>query len=260
MAPYVPEEVDVFSVPHSRMKALVDEYSQMLRTTNFSNDVDHQLLLESLYRTFVEFKTHEQIENRFIMRRLKAKLKRLSIQDSAVCNCHKDNVLLDMLGFIKDGFQKKTEQDRINYGRRLKELLESFTHSFLPHMKEEEEVFQPLLLQHFSYEELCELKQNVINQHIMRKRSPEHGSDKLEKWVSEDSREDSASDVEEEVKPDASFCNLPPEISLKIFGYLGPQDLCRAAQVSREWNSFCLEPCLWSRILPVQWAHGQCGH
>jgi hypothetical protein len=45
-----------------------------------------------------------------------------------------------MLGFIKDGFEKKTEQDRVNYGQRLKELLESFTHDFLPHMREEEEV------------------------------------------------------------------------------------------------------------------------
>lgn len=54
--------------------------------------------------------------------------------------CSQDNVLLDMLGFIKDGFKKKTEQDRINYGRRLKQALENFTNNFLPHMKEEEEV------------------------------------------------------------------------------------------------------------------------
>jgi F-box/leucine-rich repeat protein 5 len=37
----------------------------------------------------MEFKTHEAIENRFIMKKLKNKLKGLSIQNTAVCNCHK---------------------------------------------------------------------------------------------------------------------------------------------------------------------------
>ena len=30
MAPHVPEEVDVFTVPHSRMKALVDDYYNLV--------------------------------------------------------------------------------------------------------------------------------------------------------------------------------------------------------------------------------------
>ena len=60
-----------------------------LQTTNFSNVVDVQLLLDTLFRTFVEFKSHEQIENRFIMRKLKTKLKERSIKNTAVCNCHK---------------------------------------------------------------------------------------------------------------------------------------------------------------------------
>ena len=47
-----------------------------------------QLLLESLLKTFMEFKSHEQIENQFILKKLKHKLRQLSIQNSAVCNCH----------------------------------------------------------------------------------------------------------------------------------------------------------------------------
>ena len=46
-------------------------------------------LLSTLIRTFVEFKNHEMIENTLIMKKLKHKLKKLSIRNSAVCNCHK---------------------------------------------------------------------------------------------------------------------------------------------------------------------------
>ena len=45
-----------------------------------------------------------------------------------------------MLRMLKDGYRKKTVQDRVNYGIQLKNALEEFTEDFLPHMKEEEEV------------------------------------------------------------------------------------------------------------------------
>ena len=59
-----------------------------IKKTNFKDDTDLKLLLESLLRTFMEFKYHEQIENQLIMKKLKNKLKQLSIQNAAVCNCH----------------------------------------------------------------------------------------------------------------------------------------------------------------------------
>ena len=46
-----------------------------------------------------------------------------------------------MMHFIKDGYRKKTEQDRVNFGIQLKQALDEFTDSFLPHMQEEEEVY-----------------------------------------------------------------------------------------------------------------------
>ena len=46
-----------------------------------------------------------------------------------------------MLRMLKDGYRKKTVQDRLNYGIQLKNALEEFTEDFLPHMKEEEEVW-----------------------------------------------------------------------------------------------------------------------
>ena len=57
--------------------------------TNFSGGDDLESLLSTLIRTFVEFKNHEMIENTLIMKKLKHKLKKLSIRNSAVCNCHK---------------------------------------------------------------------------------------------------------------------------------------------------------------------------
>jgi hypothetical protein len=51
-----------------------------------------------------------------------------------------DDQLGQMMRLIKDGYNKKTEQDRWNYGLRLKQELEEFTQTFLPHMQEEEEV------------------------------------------------------------------------------------------------------------------------
>jgi len=56
-----------------------------VKSTNFSSTVDLQLLLDSLYRTFKEFKSHEQIENKLIMRKLRSKMRKKEV----VCDCHK---------------------------------------------------------------------------------------------------------------------------------------------------------------------------
>ncbi len=45
-----------------------------------------------------------------------------------------------MLKMLKEGYSKKTEQDRLNYGLQLRSAMEEFAEDFLPHMKEEEEV------------------------------------------------------------------------------------------------------------------------
>ena len=110
--------------------------------TNFSDAGHMTSVLEKLCHTFHVFKTHEQIENRFIMRRLKEKLIALDITDAAVCNCHSDNRLTEMISMVLDGYRwaQHSESERIKYGQRLRHALEDFTQIFLPHMKEEEEV------------------------------------------------------------------------------------------------------------------------
>jgi len=113
-----------------------------LTATNFSDVSKFTTLLELLIKTFNEFVAHEQIENQFIMKKLKTKLRSLSIQNTAVCNCHKDNSLNDMLSLLQAGYKcrRKSEADRRNYGLQLRQKLAEFTETFLPHMAEEEEV------------------------------------------------------------------------------------------------------------------------
>jgi len=57
-----------------------------------------QLLLDSLHRTFIEFRSHEQIENKLIMRKLRSKMR----NNEAVCNCHKvsSTVILNCPDFV----------------------------------------------------------------------------------------------------------------------------------------------------------------
>ncbi|XP_054488904.2 F-box/LRR-repeat protein 5 isoform X4 [Agelaius tricolor] len=173
MAPF-PEEVDVFSAPHWRMKQLVGLYCDKLSKTNFSNNNDFRALLQSLYATFKEFKMHEQIENECIIGLLQQRSR-------TVYNVHSDNKLSEMLSLFEKGLKNvKNEYEQLNYAKQLKERLEAFTRDFLPHMKEEEEVFQPMLMEYFTYEELKDIKKKVIAQHCSQKEAAEFRG--LSKW------------------------------------------------------------------------------
>ncbi|CAG5117890.1 unnamed protein product [Candidula unifasciata] len=250
MAPSWPEEVDVFSVPHSRMKKLVHKYSNMITTTDFRDEVDLTTLLKNLMNVFTEFKAHEQIENILIMRKLKNKLKAASVTSAAVCNCHSDNRLTDMLDLVVDGYRwaHKTEQERQVYGNKLMNALDIFTQNFIPHMEEEEEVFQPMLMQYFSYEELKDLKAKVIYQHYISKKHEEYHHEKFveDLFKSEDQLE----------LTECHFSKLPDETCLQIFSFLGPRDLLRLGQVSQSFLQLSRDPSLWSQLHPVHWSRG----
>ncbi|XP_064632437.1 F-box/LRR-repeat protein 5-like [Lineus longissimus] len=256
MAPY-PEELDVFTVPHSRMKELIHKYCDMLSHTNFSSGHEFGNLLQNLHNTFSEFKNHEAIENRYIMTQLRNKLDALSIQNTAVCNCHKDNRLTEMMNMFRDGYywmDDKTMRERLNYGIQLKEALEDFTKDFVPHMKEEEEVFQPLLMKYFSYEELQNLREKVINEHTRKQNEKKYVWDEKEE-VDEDYESEKSSE-KEEVQEKTSVLDLPPEITMNIFSHLSPKDLCRCAQVCSAWSEVAMDGKLWQEVSPVRWAQG----
>lgn len=54
-------------------------------------------LLQDLNATLHEFKSHESIENIFIMDELKNRLKQRQISNAAVCDCHNDNRLSNVI-------------------------------------------------------------------------------------------------------------------------------------------------------------------
>ncbi|XP_068799447.1 F-box/LRR-repeat protein 5 [Struthio camelus] len=255
MAPF-PEEVDVFSAPHWRMKQLVGLYCDKLSKTNFSNNNDFRALLQSLYATFKEFKMHEQIENECIIGLLQQRSR-------TVYNVHSDNKLSEMLSLFEKGLKNvKNEYEQLNYAKQLKERLEAFTRDFLPHMKEEEEVFQPMLMEYFTYEELKDIKKKVIAQHCSQKEAAEFRG--LSKWNQAEELQkvfkysvDEKADQETEVTGhNTNITNLPPEVMLTIFSYLNPQELCQCSQVSTEWSQLAKTGSLWKHLYPVRWARG----
>ncbi|CAN8001671.1 unnamed protein product [Ixodes hexagonus] len=182
----------------------------------------------------------------------------LSIHDSSVCNCHSDNRLSDMLALVHDGYSctNKSESERLNYGLRLRHALLEFTDKFLPHMREEEEVFQPMLIQYFGYDELKTLKELVIQEHSKRQArcSEEKCCSELEN-VDKKADEDDTK-VQAPAEEAKSFADLPEEILLDVFSRLTARDLSLCGRVCRTWYSVSRDPTLWRELLPVHWARG----
>ena len=65
--PTVPEELDVFHVPHDHMKQVVHDIEDQLSRTNFHNAEDYMYLLHMLARSFKDLQSHEDIENNYIL-------------------------------------------------------------------------------------------------------------------------------------------------------------------------------------------------
>ncbi|KAK3857539.1 hypothetical protein Pcinc_036210 [Petrolisthes cinctipes] len=171
MAPRVPDEIDVFTAPHSRMKELVNIYTQKMQCVDFRDGPEVVSLLRGLDSTLREFKSHESIENIFIMDQLKNRLKQRQITNTAVCDCHGDNRLADVVQVLKTGIgvRQSSIGERLRFGLRLQRAFDDFVSNFIPHMEEEEQVFQPLLVEHFEYEELKILKEVVLKEHELVK-------------------------------------------------------------------------------------------
>ncbi|XP_008335955.1 F-box/LRR-repeat protein 5 [Cynoglossus semilaevis] len=259
MAPF-PDEVDVFTGPHWRMKQLVGLYCEKLSQTNFSNNSDFRSFLQSLCVTFKEFKMHEQIENEYI----------ISLLQQRCCtayNVHSDNKLSEMLSLFEKGLHSvKSEYEQLNYVQQLKERLEAFTQDFLPHMKEEEEVFQPMLMEYFSYEELKDIKKQVMAQHCsqqqwscaaeMLKGFSLWSQVELQKAFKYTDHVKTDYELEHKTHLSTHISQLPTEILLRFFRYLSPQDLCRCSQVCSSWSQLSKTGSLWRHLYPVHWARG----
>ena len=188
---------------------------------------------------------------------------------------------------IRDGYTcaSRPVSERVNFGFQLQKAVLEFTEKFIPHMEEEEEVFQPLLMKYFAYDELKKLKELVIEQHELWKQKllveRENAEDMLailSSFASEAADYCSNDEDQEEFqealltlvdftcdkvqkkknkKPVVTgFNHLPQEMMSSIFSYLNVQDRTRCAQVCKLWNVVVYSPHLWKEIYPTNWAKG----
>ena len=133
---------------------------------------------------------------------------------------------------------------------QLRRKLDEFTDNFLPHMKEEEEIFQPLLMKYFAYDELRELKQDVLqNHHLSEKVDLPEKTEPLPEPVPEPLPEPVPA-PQCAVEP-VPVPRLPPELLTLIFSHLRPPDRAACAAVCRQWRSASLAPRLWKDLSPA---------
>ena len=251
-----PPEVDVFSIPHQQMKALVGGTLDRVDKADFKNPDDFDTLLDHLMVTFSEFKRHEAIENFFIVRTLRNKLRALSVFEDAVFHCHEDSQLRRMTELLEEGYHlvNKADGERIGYGERLRRAIKDFTEVFIPHMAEEEEIFQPLLVKYFAYEELLSLRSSVIRSHI----------EKSDAFTKEIVLTPSSSEPEDEIgspkrnvliKEKKALSVLPRELWAQVLSHLRerPRDILKCAVVCKSFNELLFSPAdsrvVWSTIV-----------
>lgn len=67
----------------------------------------------------------------------------------------------------------------------------------------------------------------------------------------------SSSELEKKGNPSTHISQLPTEIMLRLFHYLGPEDLCRCSQVCSSWSELAKTGSLWRHLYPVHWARGK---
>lgn len=258
-----PPEIDVYRVPHSRMKELVVSVGKILPQIEESLGSRHtavEAMLQLVYSIMWEMKTHEIIENTVIMNQLRERMDSRQVYNKMVCNCHEDSELLSIIDLVESIYFSLDNRSRTFYWQRLQEEIYQFLEDFDQHMEEEESIFQPLLNQYFNYEELVQIKDTVMDQHrewkervVVEKSLKNFKRGKTEepgKKETENSR-----DVQEGIfRGDSPADTLPREVVVEILGHLDdPRDLARAAQVSRTWEQCSRDPGIWRNLPLSQW-------
>jgi len=262
-----PPEIDVYRVPHNRMKQLVSSMMTTLPEIQECLTYEQSLIdkpLQSVYATVWELKTHEIIENTIIMNKLKERLRSRQVYNQSVCNCHEDSDLIKIINLVELVYSSPEIRDRLFFWQRLEEAIYEFFDNFLPHMEEEENTFQPLLNEYFDYEELKELKETVLFQHkewklkVEKEKSLKHVNrvQNSSDYVVE--RKDTYCQVaEQKTLNSISANNLPDELVHKIFSFLSnPKDLSRASMVCVRWNDISKSSLFWRNLPLSQWERG----
>jgi len=200
------KSLNLFRIPHSRMKELV---SWPLKEAAAIPDLDDlEPSLQAVYEAMWEVKSHEYIENHFIMDRLKARLQKRQVYNELVCNCHEDSMLLEVIGLVENVYTAQTQTERCMYGRKLQKKIRCFLEDFVTHMEQEEAVFQPLLDQNFEPQELEQMNQKVIEQHnFYREKIKEKKLKAVKRKIDQEPRPSNILDLTfDELRVKKSYC------------------------------------------------------
>jgi len=277
---HIPSEVDVYTDPHARMKQLIATAAKSIQLDLTNLDLqEREKILETVYAIMWELKTHELIENVFIMDKLKERLSALQIYNQLVCNCHEDSSVLQILDLVESIHCCNDLISASIYWNRLQIAIYEFMEEFVPHMEEEEKTFLPLLLKYFEYEELKEIKETVLLQHQLWKL-------KVQQEKNVYNLKDNLKDNQfGETKKSSSYCDklsslgqqqqeqqqqqqllskpsdddtvtiedLPYEVLLQVFRFLPPFELVRVSSVSRRWHSVATDVTLWRTLALNTW-------
>lgn len=110
-------------------------------STDYSDEFAVEGLLNSLNKTFHEFKHHEEIENQYIMAKLKTRVTKSELLE-LLSNIHSDTHVKDILMLLKEAVRHDPRDTfrRSIFKLELQKAVREFIDDFLPHMKEEEEV------------------------------------------------------------------------------------------------------------------------
>lgn len=112
-------------------------------STNFEDISSMKLLLQQLSTTLIQFRLHEEIEDKYIMRVLKQRLDGEMLK-KLMRHLHANSYISDLIMLVKN-LQKEivsiTCEDTLKgYGERLNRALKMFYEEYLPHMIDEEKV------------------------------------------------------------------------------------------------------------------------
>eukprot|EP00092_Neocalanus_flemingeri_P033051 GFUD01035945.1.p1 GENE.GFUD01035945.1~~GFUD01035945.1.p1 ORF type:complete len:508 (+),score=92.08 GFUD01035945.1:50-1525(+) len=262
-----PPEIDVYRIPHNRMKQLVTSVMQILPEIQESLNFGQAILektLQVVYTTMWELKTHEMIENTVIMNKLKERLNARQVYNQFVCNCHEDSDLIKIIDLVELVYSSLDQMDRTFYWQKLQEAIYEFLDDFLPHMEEEESIFQPLLNEYFDYDELKQIKDTVLIQHkewkvkVDAEKSLKHFKRSDDREENREIKEDQyCQEVFKTIPSDFVSEKLPDEILHEIFTYISdPRDFSKASMVCRRWNSVSKTLQFWKNLPLSQWERG----
>jgi len=262
-----PPEIDVYRIPHNRMKQLVTSVMQILPQIQESLNFEQAILektLQVVYTTMWELKTHEMIENAVIMNKLKERLHARQVYNQFVCNCHEDSGLIRIIDLVEMVYSSSDQNDRTFYWQKLEEAIYEFLDDFLPHMEEEESIFQPLLNEYFDYDELKQIKNTVLVQHkewkvrVDAEKSLKHFKrSNYKEETGERSKDLYCNEVFQKKSSESVSEKLPDEILHEIFTYISdPRDFGRASMVCTRWNSISKTPQFWKNLPLSQWERG----